>query len=305
MLPNLQPLREVGQIIQNLGVQIVNIHSGVVVSDNAAPGSTFVALDTSPQDQIPARSICGRLEAGARVVMLAYPPRGLIILGRVDEPDSSLLSPLVYSVSGSFTADDVKGAAALRVRVQAAGGGGAGAPATGVGQNSAGGHGSGGGYAESIIPVSSLTFPVAVTVGAAGAAGAAGGAGGNAAASSFGALVAANGGNAGAPGGPAGFAGAALVNPVLGGSATAGQILSRGGSSGAVIIIIIGSMSQPQSGSSVLGPGLSQFCNVSSNGFAAANPGTGGAGGINMASQAARVGGAGGNALVVVERIYR
>lgn len=305
ILPSLQPLREVGSLITNLGAQIVQVHSGTVISNNVAPSATIVALDTSPQDYIPARSICGRLPAGARVVLLAYPPRGLIVMGRMDEFDASVFSPLVYGPGVSaFTSNDVKGALALRVRVWGPGGAGSGAVATAAGQSSGGGGGGSGGYSESVLAVSALTFPVPLTIGTGGVPvlGAAGGNGSSN--SSFGTYVTAGPGG----GGGVSFAGV-TVQPEGGGgnfgAAGVGQFATNGqyGEYGfrlAATVFISGS----GAGAPMGGPGGAKTTS-GNNGVAGSVPGGGGSAGDNGPSSAAKTGGAGGAGRIIVERLYR
>ncbi len=70
-----------GQKLRDLGVLIPKIMSATVVSDFADPSATFVVLDTAPNTPAPAQSLMGSWGAGTRVKCLAYPPRGLLILG--------------------------------------------------------------------------------------------------------------------------------------------------------------------------------------------------------------------------------
>lgn len=105
-------------------------------------------------------------------------------------------SILVYTSSDTLAEATVSGAKALRVKCVGGGGSGGGAEATGAGESSAGAGGQGGHYAESVVAIGSVSFPVTITVGAGGtgASGATGTAGGT---SSFGALVSAGGGDFG------------------------------------------------------------------------------------------------------------
>jgi hypothetical protein len=82
--------------------------------------------------------------------------------------------PSVYVTTGTLTAAAYPNAKYLRIE-GVNGGGGSGGCQTTIAANSAhSGPGAGGAYAVRTVPVSSLTFPLTVTVGAGGAAGAAG-----------------------------------------------------------------------------------------------------------------------------------
>jgi hypothetical protein len=298
--------RMVGEAISSVASKLVTISSATVLSDNVAPNATVVGLDTAPSVPVSARSVTGRLAAGTRVVIMLYPPRGVLVLGTIDESDGGLMAPMIYSTPGitSFDADDVQGAIALRVRVQGGGGGGAGSPATGAAQTSVGGSGSGGGYAESILEVSSLVFPVTVVVAPGGTAGAAGGASGVGGSSAFGAYVVATGGAGGSPAGPVGGV-TILTGPGAPGFGTAGQILIAGQTAGPAFSITNAISIVGTGGSAQLGPG-----GISAGyPFIGTSPysgyGGGAAGANNGPSQAARVGAVGGPGIVIVERLYR
>lgn len=61
------------------------IRTGTVTSDLADSISTYVVLDNDPTaTPVRALSAAGVFEQTTRVAMLAYPPRGLIIIGRLD-----------------------------------------------------------------------------------------------------------------------------------------------------------------------------------------------------------------------------
>lgn len=71
--------------IQGVGDQTIVIRSGTTLSGtNSLSGLVSVALDNDPTSTpVSATSVSGSLQIGARVAMLAYPPRGLIILGQI------------------------------------------------------------------------------------------------------------------------------------------------------------------------------------------------------------------------------
>lgn len=82
-----------GQKLRDINSSIPRIMSATVVSDFADPAGTFVSLDTAPTVPAPAQSLMGSWAKGTRVKCLAYPPRGLLILGS-NESVSLLLSAL-------------------------------------------------------------------------------------------------------------------------------------------------------------------------------------------------------------------
>lgn len=211
---------------------------------------------------------------------------------------------IVFAASGSLTAAQVTGARALRVRCVGGGGAGGGAVATGVGESSGGGHGQSGHYAESVLDMAALTFPVAVTIAAAATGDPAGGAGNNGGTCSFGTYVSAGGG----AGGGSMATGATVGTYAAGGAGglvATGDITVSGahGSNAqrliATIVTVLG-----VSGSSLLSgarrPGASAS-SVGGDGFAY---GGAGAGSTNGSSQAARAGGTGATGVVLVEPIY-
>lgn len=107
-----------------------------------------------------------------------------------------LLGIKTFSASGTYT--PTTGTKKIRVRVWGGGGGGG-----GVSSSATAGvpGGAGGGYAESLITLSTITTPVSVLIGAGGAPGSSsGGAGGAGGLSSFGNTITATGGGGGANG---------------------------------------------------------------------------------------------------------
>ncbi len=75
-----------GRRLTALAASVPRVVSATVVSDLAAPGGTVVELDTGPGAPRPAQSLGVAYAAGTRVLALAYPPRGLLILGPIDPP---------------------------------------------------------------------------------------------------------------------------------------------------------------------------------------------------------------------------
>lgn len=214
----------------------------------------------------------------------------------------------VFTASGSLAASAVTGAKKLKIRMVGGGGAGGAAVATGANQNSVGAGGQAGTYAEVVVTVSSLVFPLAVTVGAAGAGGAgAGGAGGlsrvrdNNGTGTI--LCEANGGG----GGAASTVGGAGTNAAGGQVAASGvgSVISPGahGLWGAVFVLDL--PIPGYGGNSVFGAGgslLGAATNLA--GQAAAGYGGGGSGSSRRQSQAALNGGNGAAGLVLIEAIY-
>lgn len=85
-----------GQKLRDMGNLIPKIMSGTVVSDFADPGQTFITLDTAPDVPAPAQTLMGTWAKGTRVKCLAYPPRGLLILGS-NEADSFVFTSAVMA----------------------------------------------------------------------------------------------------------------------------------------------------------------------------------------------------------------
>lgn len=98
-----------GQKLRDMGNLIPKLMSGTVVSDFADPGETFVALDTAPDVPAPAQALMGTWAKGTRVKCLAYPPRGLLILGSnetanlaLDALRIHLLNPAAVAVNSTL-----------------------------------------------------------------------------------------------------------------------------------------------------------------------------------------------------------
>lgn len=92
---------------------------------------------------------------------------------RVDAFTMGAIPVVVMASSGSFTAPQAGTAKAIRVRIVNGGAGSGGIAATSS-SSAVSGAGGGGAYAERVLLVSSVTFPLQVTIGAGGTAGASG-----------------------------------------------------------------------------------------------------------------------------------
>lgn len=216
----------------------------------------------------------------------------------------SATAPIVFTSSGSLTQAQVFGASALRVRVVGGGGGGGGAAAT-TANASVGGGGQAGAYAEGIIPIASVTFPVTVTIGAAGAANS-GAAGGNGGTSSFAALISVSGGTGGTT--MAANTTYATTNGGFGGATISGAFaqIQATGNEGASAYRLSGTQAWAGYGApSVFGGGIIPAGSITTGaGRASGVVGAGGSGGLGIGTQVAVAGGAGGAGIVIVEPIY-
>lgn len=220
----------------------------------------------------------------------------------------------VFTASGSLAAATVSGAKKLRIRVQAPGGGSGGCATNAAGATSAGGPGGGGGYAEAVVTMTGLVFPLAVTVGAVGAAGAAGanngGVGGSCSVvSNNGAgttLCAATGGGGGT-GGPTGtVVPQAMYTNGFGGAGTVGDILVAGSDGGQQTRYSVGGPPiAGEGGASVLGGATVGGLSGAGNAGVAGKAYGGGAAGSRLGpSQTQLAGAAGGPGIVIIDAIY-
>lgn len=80
-------LRVITNKIKTVASDIVTVRTGTVASNYAAMSATIVTLDNDPdQTQVQALALGGPLPSGTRVMMIAYPPRGLAIIGTLTSP---------------------------------------------------------------------------------------------------------------------------------------------------------------------------------------------------------------------------
>jgi hypothetical protein len=218
---------------------------------------------------------------------------------------------IYYTSSGSFEKADPLGTGdiglrAIRVRMVGAGGGAGGVQATTSTQLALSRPGGGGGYSERFILADTLSASETVTRGAGGAAGAAGNNSGSVGGTSSFALgesyqVTALGGDGGG-GGAATSTFPAIVQAAQGAELGVGDVTERGGqgATGGMMRLALGTydLAAADSGPSKFAGGAKRV--VSGTG----NDGENGAGGgcvINIQSQVARAGGAGGNGLIAID----
>lgn len=78
-------LDQIAKALQTQASTTINIRTGTCLSGtNRATGVVTVALDNDPKSTpVSAISVAGLVQIGARVAMLAYPPRGLLVVGQI------------------------------------------------------------------------------------------------------------------------------------------------------------------------------------------------------------------------------
>jgi len=207
-----------------------------------------------------------------------------------------------YTSSGTWT--NPAGLMVLEVEIQSAGGGGGGCAITAASQFAASGGGGGGAWARQLFTAASLGSSVAYTVGAIGTGGvgnASGTAGGTCAFSTLSVAGGQGGGGAAsvASGSYPGAGGGSASGDNLGGTLR-GQ---RGMNS--YLIFSAGVVYSGQGANSMFGMGGNSIMGATADGQAGLGFGTGGSGGVNLASVAAtRTGGNGTPAFIKVREFY-
>jgi hypothetical protein len=291
-------------------VTVTRLTGGLTPGDGGDP-RTFPAIFNDAADVIDANEVAVASQGSAiAVVESTVASQGSAITALeadVDELETRgfrFVETLYFTSSGTFTKATYPWLRAIRVKCQGAGGGGTGAGTTGAGQVSGGGGGGGGAYAESFITdIAGLDASVTVTRGGGGAGGAAGNnPGSTGGASSFGSIVSANGGDGGGTG-QSSIPVEAFGSGGSGGSAATGNLVFSGGGGYAFFATATNRIYPGFGGGSYLGG--------NQNGFVVADSGAGSSGQLyggggrsarNVPSDAtARVGGAGGNGIVIVE----
>lgn len=78
-------LTQIAGAIRDVAAATINVRTGTALSDaDRATGVISVSLDNDPSGTpVSAVSVAGLIKAGARVLMLAYPPRGLVVIGQI------------------------------------------------------------------------------------------------------------------------------------------------------------------------------------------------------------------------------
>ncbi len=294
----------IGNLLGTVAERIVSVQGATVASDGAAPGKTLVYMDTAPDYALSARSVAGALPRGLRVVVLCYPPRGILVLGG-SETEGGAPALQQYDTPGTFAWTKPPGLVAMLIECQGAGGQGGGCAATIAAQTSAGGGAAGGTYSRSLIQGQDLPATATITVPAGGSGAAVGATGTTGGDASFDALVIAAGGPGGSGGGAAGdavFSSSGGGQAIFG--ASVGQFVSLGQDG------FLGMRMNTQyarggaGGASPLGGGGSPFNGASGVGLPGNQYGGGGAGAHNAATQAALAGAVGAGGLVVLTYYY-
>lgn len=175
-------LPQIAKRITSVASDIATVRLGTVASNMVQLNETMVILDNDPsRTPINAMGVGSPLPAGSRVACLAYPPRGLLVLGvlEVNLADYDPVAPAIQQYTGD-TSVAYPGDQYTFVEIEGCGGGGAGggSAASTAGNASLGAGGGAGMYCRSIFRVDALVWPLAIDVGGGGAA-VTGGAGGN------------------------------------------------------------------------------------------------------------------------------
>lgn len=211
----------------------------------------------------------------------------------------------VFTASGTYT--PTAGTKKIKVTVIGGGGGGGGSAATDSTTRSCGGGGGAGNTTISILDVTALSLPIAITIGTQGSQGAAGGSsggsGGQGGTTQFGTLLSSLGG-AGGGGGSQTTDSLATVTPNGGTSnaSTSGNILNQRGSPGLQGIVGSGNIVSGAGGASSLGGGGNPIsASISTNGDNGIYGG-GGSGAVSVkSSSVGKPGGSGGAGVVLIE----
>lgn len=88
-------LPEIAKRISSVASDIVTVRTATVFTDSVAPAQTEVVLDNDPsQTPINALGLNFSLAKGTRVVCLAYPPRGLVVLGAIADSSGGSVSEI-------------------------------------------------------------------------------------------------------------------------------------------------------------------------------------------------------------------
>lgn len=295
-------LRLVAGKLKDIASDIVTVRTGTVVSDYASMSQTLVTLDNDPeQASVQALALNGALPSGARVLLIAYPPRGLVIVGSMDQIEPTDV-PWRTLTGGPTLVQRPADTSLSYIWMEAQGGGGAGGGAaiTPAGQSSIGAGGAAGMWVASIFTIADLTWPINAFGGAGGAG--VSGLGGNSGTASW--VQHSPGGVPTdllrAPGGAGGGTLAAAVTVGAGidgasgvGVGFVGQRLAFGGDGQTVTrLIAAGPNLSGHGGASYFGGGGRASQN-NANGGNAAVLGAGGGGASNPASSTAQTGGSG------------
>lgn len=313
--PGFNALGMIGKSIKNVAAQVVRPMTGTVISAGSPWNQTLVQLDSDPSERgVVAASLLGTLPSGLRVFCLAYPPRGLVIIGALG---SAQQTTETFTSTGVTVWTKPANLAGLWAIVQAGGGAAGGAAATAAGQASAAAGGGGGACAYAWIPGNLIESELDITVGGGGT-GVSGGSGGNGGTSSIanptaGLLVSASGG----VGGNSMAATAAASLPFM--DATPGDGNNNGtfaagvtgwvvsGSDGAypLALGVNGGQVRGGYGGGSANAGGQRAGNANSSaGVAGQLYGGGASGSSNGPSQAARTGLAGGDGIVVLRSVF-
>lgn len=298
-------LRLVAGKLKDLASDIVTIRTGTVVTDYAPMSATLVTLDNDPESAtVQALALNGPLPSGARVAMIAYPPRGLLVIGTMVDTGVLPSGLIVITTTRAFNMTEVLGAKQLKVTTIGGGGAGGGTVATAGGSSAFGSGGSSGGLAIAMLDVGALAASFTATVGAGGT-GVNGGNGNSGVTTSFSTYCAATGGGGGQASGSGTAASVSAISSGPG-TGTIGDILLPGnfGLVGLRLAATAG-----MAGAGAPGPyggnvTTSNFTTAAGVSAAAANgSGSGGGGAYGGSGAASQIGGVGASGIIIIEVI--
>lgn len=271
------------------------------VVDSSDLSSVIVTIDgDSEPTEVPAVSLTGGYEVGARVLVDWVPPSGLYVMGTSPVSPSrgyQLVGTVYFTATTVIDPTSYTGIQAIRQRLVGGGGGGGGSAAPAVGNAAVGAGGGAGGFSEAFI-LTPFTAGFTVTVGAQGAGGSAGNNDGTAGGQTIGAGGFTGNGGGGGEGG-AGGTGSVVTGGGTGGTATGD--LAIAGSDGGNGMRSGGSVTSQGFGGASLFSGSRRPSagDTTGAGISAQLYGAGGSGGFSQASTAAQTGGNGSAGLVV------
>lgn len=103
-----QQTQQIAKAIQNVQDQAIAVRTGTALSGtDRVSGVITVQLDNDPAGTpVSAVSVGGLIQLGARVMMLAYPPRGLVVIGQIGgTPNLQVMSSVSYANQASYTSN--------------------------------------------------------------------------------------------------------------------------------------------------------------------------------------------------------
>jgi hypothetical protein len=156
-------LSEISKKIRDVASDIVTVRTGTVVTNYAGLPKSRVILDNDPSGTpVAAQGLSNTLPDGTRVMCLAYPPRGLAILGAMDYTTGNRVYGTTYTVSDTWVKPD--NLLYAIIEGVSAGGGGGSAAITAAGQSACGSGAGAGAYARFLVAAKDLPAKLNVTI---------------------------------------------------------------------------------------------------------------------------------------------